>query len=129
METKVSPASVEVSSMFQAMFFQARLGLFVSSFDGDTDLLEYSKLVSSEDDFGISITIPCLVHFAVCDISRYLKSGYFEYLYNLSEDLKMFWGDFAHKLSEYQCKELCSIVDDIDAYLSTVENPNVVIFW
>ena len=112
METKVSRASFEASRMVKAMFVQAELELLVSSFDGDTDLLEHSKLISKEDLLGWSITIPDLVYSASCKIVNPT-----DYLFHLSSDLKVFRSSFLSNLAEYQNDLLRSIIEDIDESL------------
>lgn len=108
METGFSRASFEASRMVKAMFVQARLELLVSSFDGDTDLLEHSKLISKEDLLGCAITIPNLAYSASCKIANPT-----DYLFHLSSDLRVFRAGFLRKLAEYQDDLLCSIIEDI----------------
>ena len=112
METQVSRASFEASRMVKAMFVQAELELLVSSFDGDTDLLEHSKLISKEDLLGWSITIPDLVYSASCKINNPT-----DYLFYLASNLRVFRSGFLRKLTEYQDDLLCSIIGDIDKSL------------
>lgn len=112
METVVSRASFEASRMVKAMFVQAELELFVSSFDGDTDLLEHSKLISKEDLLGWSITIPDLVYSASCKIVNPT-----DYLFYLASNLRVFRSGFIRKLAEYQNDLLRSIIEDIDESL------------
>ena len=112
METKVSRASFEASRMVKAMFVQAELELLVSSFDGDTDLLEHSKLISKKDLLGWSITIPDLVYSASCKINNPT-----DYLFYLASNLRVFRSGFIRKLAEYQDDLLRNIIEDIDESL------------
>ena len=117
METKVSQTSFEVTSIVKAMSIQAMIGFLVSSLADDTELMEYSKVVSSEDEFDCAITIPNLAYFATYKIVSPL-----EYLYTCSEDLKVFWSYFCQKMTRLQCELLYSIIDDIDKHLGFVES-------
>jgi hypothetical protein len=112
MELEVFSTSFEVSRMVKAMSVQAQLEILVSFFDGDTDLLEHSKLISKEDLLGCAITIPNLAYSASCKIVNPT-----DYLFHLASDLRVFRAGFIRRLAEYQDDLLCSIIEDIDKSL------------
>jgi len=112
METKVFTASVEAPFLAQAKSIQAELGLLVKLLELRPNIVERSKVVSSEDEFGVFITLPNLKSDVTQDIGDPLM-----YIFTVYEDMMIFRDLHSSVLSVCQDAWLCNIIEEAQLYI------------
>ena len=115
METKVSPASVEALHLAKAKSIQAKLTELVQLLEATPSIVEKSKIVSSEDEFGVLTTLPNLKSDATQNIGNPLL-----YLFTTYEDIEVFRDLHLKVLTEYQDGWLCRMLERIQEYFASL---------
>lgn len=106
METKVFSASlVEASLLSEAKFVQAQVSELVRFLESKPSFLVKSFMISVEDEFGISITLPNLRQDSTQAIGNAMS-----YIFMLHEDLEVFRDLHFNYLSKFQLVWLDSII-------------------
>lgn len=112
METKVFSAKAENLELSFVKFVQKKLSSLVETLRENAKLVKHCETLSSEDEFGVVITIKDLE-----DYSNFtVISDTEQFLYSLTEDLKSFRGFYFNSFGE-EVYELDDLIDGIEYFL------------
>ena len=106
METKVFHLSAEAFEMSSAEFIRAEFQSLFKSFLESPSLVEHSKVVSDQDEYGIACTIADLEDYTHCAITTP-----YMFLYDLQSTLIMFRDYHLYYMTKEQDDTLCTIID------------------
>ena len=115
METKVFLASVEALERSSAEFIRAEFQSLFNSFLESPSLVEHSKVVSDQDEYGIACTIGELDEYTHCTI---LMPG--KFLFDLQGVLMNFRDYHFNYMTQEQDDTLCTIIDLINDFHRTL---------
>lgn len=106
METKVFHLSAEAFEVSSADFIRAEFKSLFKSFLESPTLVEHSKVVSDQDEYGIACTIANLEYYSNCAITVPYK-----FLYDLQSELINFRDYHFYYMTKEQDDTLCTIID------------------
>jgi hypothetical protein len=106
METRVFNLSAEAFGISSADFIREEFKSLFKSFLESPTLVEHSKVVSDQDEYGIACTIANLEYYSHCAITTP-----YMFLYDLQSTLINFRDYHFNYMTKEQDNTLCKIID------------------